>query len=206
LLIELFLAKKPELLARIQEQAKAPLKDTAAVNASRWALYERLKELGLPVETGTGGRTKWNRSVRSLPKTHWLDASCVGASTPAVLLVEQVQPLLITAKGHGSRQMCLMDERGFPRSRPKGARKVKGFQTGDIVKAVVPSGSKSGTYRGRVAIRATGSFNITTNHQTVQGISYRFCTIMHQCDGYRYGHGSFAPQAPRKEDLLPPQV
>ena len=46
------------------------------------ALYERLVALGLPVEVGSGGRTKYNRSRQSIPKTHWTDAACVGASTP----------------------------------------------------------------------------------------------------------------------------
>jgi 5-methylcytosine-specific restriction endonuclease McrA len=53
----------------IQAQAKQPLRDVAAVNTTRWALYERLQVTGLPVETGTGGRTKWNRTKRELPKT-----------------------------------------------------------------------------------------------------------------------------------------
>ena len=93
----------------LQAQAKQPLNDAAAVNATRWALYERLKATGLPVETGTGGRTKWNRVVRKLPKTHWLDAVCVGASTPAVLQVQGVSPLLITATGHGTQQADVQD-------------------------------------------------------------------------------------------------
>jgi hypothetical protein len=29
---------------------------TTAVNASRWALFEKLKTTGLPVEVGSGGR------------------------------------------------------------------------------------------------------------------------------------------------------
>ena len=62
----------------IQAQARAPLRDAAAVNATRWALYHRLVQTGLPMETGTGGRTKWNRTTRELPKTHWTDAACVG--------------------------------------------------------------------------------------------------------------------------------
>src|SRR5262249_58916079 len=66
----------------VQAQAQRPLRDAAAVNVSRWALYRRLREIGLPVETGTGGRTKWNRTRWGLPKTHWLDAVCVGVSTP----------------------------------------------------------------------------------------------------------------------------
>ncbi|HEV8194227.1 MAG TPA: RNA-guided endonuclease IscB, partial [Ktedonobacterales bacterium] len=87
----------------VQAQAKLPLKDAAAVNASRWALYRRLRATGLPVEVGTGGRTKWNRTVRELPKTHWLDAACVGASTPPVLQVRGVLPLQITATRRESR-------------------------------------------------------------------------------------------------------
>src|SRR6266851_6829360 len=82
-------------------------------------LYRRLHALGLPVETGTGGRTKYNRVQRGQPKTHWLDAACVGASTPESLHLAGVVPLFITANGHGRRQMCLMDTRGFPRTKPK---------------------------------------------------------------------------------------
>ena len=45
-----FLAKKPEVLQKIQRQAKTPLKDAAAVNSTRYTLLERLKATGLPVE------------------------------------------------------------------------------------------------------------------------------------------------------------
>lgn len=76
-----FLKKKPERLARIVAQARQPLKDAAAVNTTRWALFERLKETGLPVETGSGGLTKFNRTTRTIPKTHWSDAACVGRSS-----------------------------------------------------------------------------------------------------------------------------
>ena len=196
--IRVFLAKKPDVLAHILAQAKAPLRDAAAVNTTRWMLYEQLKALSVPVECGSGGRTKYNRVSRGLGKVHWLDASCVGASTPEQLHMASVVPLLVTANGHGSRQMCLMDKRGFPRSGPKQAKRVKGFQTGDIVKAVVPSGVKSGTYVGRVAVRATGSSNITTKEgKTIQGISHRYCTSLQTCDGYSYQKGDAAfPPAP----------
>jgi len=181
-----FLKGKPDTLERALAHAKAPLKDAAAVNATRWALCERLKQKGLPVETGTGGRTKFNRMTQGLDKQHWVDAACVGASTP-VLLIDRVRPLLIKATGHGNRQMCLMDRYGFPRTGPKSAKVVHGFQTGDMVKAVVPTGKKVGTYIGRVAVRATGSFNVTTKtHGTVQGIGYKACVILHKTDGYSY--------------------
>ena len=184
-----FLAHKPELLATLLAQAKAPLKDAAAVNTTRWALYERLKDLGFSVECGSGGLTKYNRSQRGLPKQHWVDASCVGESTPQRLHLRVVVPLLITANGHGSRQMCLMDKRGFPRTRPKQARQVEGYQTGDIVKAVVTSGKKMGVHVGRVAVRATGFFNIATLTGTIEGISQRFCRQLHRVDGYSYQYG-----------------
>ncbi len=71
---------------KLQAQAKLPLKDAAAVNATRWALYHALKATGLPVETGTGGRTKYNRTRLGLAKSHWADAACVGASTPGTMV------------------------------------------------------------------------------------------------------------------------
>jgi 5-methylcytosine-specific restriction endonuclease McrA len=184
--IAVFLAKKPDVLGRILAQAKKPLKDAAAVNSTRWALFERLKATGLPVECGSGGRTKFNRVSRGLQKAHWLDAACVGASTPPVLLVSQIKPLRIKATGHGSRQMCLMNKFGFVRTGPKEAKKMKGFQTGDMVRAVVTKGKKIGTYVGKVAVRSSGSFNMTTKAGMIKDVSYRFCTTLHKSDGYSY--------------------
>jgi hypothetical protein len=156
------------------------------VNTTRWKLFECLKALGLPVECGSGGLTKYNRVTRGLEKAHWRDAACVGKSTPETVQIAGVKPLLIKANGHGSRQMCRMNKYGFPRTSPKQTSVVNGFQTGDMVRAVVTSGVKIGTYVGKVAVRATGSFNITTLERTVQGISHRFCTVVHHCDGYSY--------------------
>jgi hypothetical protein len=187
-----FLKKRSDVLKKILAQTKAPLKDAAAVNSTRWELYQRLQQTGLPVECGSGGRTKFNRVTRTLEKAHWLDAACVGASTPPVLQIKQVKPLLITATGHGSRQMCAVDTFGFPRTGPKGAKKVKGFQTGDMVRAVVTKGARVGTYVGKVAIRATGSFNITTKAGKVTDISYRYCTPVQKSDGYRYSQAETA--------------
>lgn len=185
--VQVFLKNKPDILKRILAHTKAPLKDAAAVNTTRWTLYERLQATGLPVECGTGGRTKFNRVTQGLDKHHWIDAACVGASTPDILHVERVKPLLITATGHGCRQMCLMDRRGFPRTKPKEAKIVKGFQTGDIIKAIVTKGTKVGTYVGRVAVRATGSFDISTRtHGKVEGIGYKYCTMLQTNDGYSY--------------------
>ena len=191
---------------KIMAQTKVPLKDASAINATRWELFRRLQSLGLPIECGSGGLTKYNRTRRQLPKMHWCDAACVGKSTPLQLQSEHVSPLMIIASGHGCRQRCLMDRFGFPRTAAKDATFVKGFQTGDIVKARVTSGKKVGTSVGRVAVRATGSFDITTNHGKVCGIGYRSCRVLHKRDGYSYRQGDPLPIAPQKERLLPPQV
>jgi len=65
-------------------------------------------------------------------------------------------------------------------------KKHFGFQTGDIVKAVVTKGKKVGTYVGRVLCRATGSFDITTVTGRVAGINNKYCSFIHRSDGYSY--------------------
>jgi len=192
--LEDFLADRPEVLARVQAQRKAPLKDAAVVNSTRWALYERLGTLGLPLETGSGGLTKWNRQSRELPKGHWIDAACCGPSTPPVLRLQTVRPWLIEAKGRQSRQMVNVDHLGFPRSKPKGPSRVRGFRTGDLVKAVVPPhlGAK-GVHSGRVLVRTRGIFDIQTRHGRVKDIPARYCHSLHQNDGYIYQLGAALP-------------
>lgn len=184
--LEVFLQNRPELLKKITAMAEAPLRDAAAVNATRWDLFRTLQAIGLPLETGSGGLTKFNRCSRNLPKTHWLDAACVGKSTPEIFNTINLTPLKITAMGHGSRQMCRPDKYGFPRTSAKSLRVVNGFQTGDMVRAVVPTGKKAGKYVGRAAVRKSGSFNIKTNGTTIQGISWKCCTKIHAVDGYAY--------------------
>ena len=152
-----------------------------------------MKNTGLLVTTGTGGQTKFNRTQQSLAKTHWLDAACVGDTPELEILTEQ--PLLIKCTGHGLRQVVHVDKYGFPRKNKASqlvrksaiVKQVKGFQTGDIVRAVVTKGKKIGSYLGKVAVRSSGSFNIKTVSETVQGISHRYCRQLHQKDGYVYG-------------------
>jgi 5-methylcytosine-specific restriction endonuclease McrA len=73
-----FLADDPERLACILSQLDKPLSTAAAVNATRNAVFFGLRAIGLPVEASTGGWTKWNRYRFGIPKTHALDAVCVG--------------------------------------------------------------------------------------------------------------------------------
>jgi 5-methylcytosine-specific restriction endonuclease McrA len=168
--------------AHVKARAKAPLKDAAAVNATRWALFNRLKEFG-PVETGSGGLTKFNRTRRGLPKAHWIDAACVGRETPEKLDVSNVHPLRIRATGHGSRQMCRTNKYGFPKAHRTHKRMYMGFQTGDIVKADIPGGKYAGRHIGRLSgVRQRPSF-------TLNGFDAhpKYLKQIHRADGYEYG-------------------
>lgn len=183
--IEDFLIKKPDLLKQIQAQQKRPLKDAAAVNSTRWALFHRLEHTGLPVIVGSGGLTKFNRTRFDLPKNHWLDAACVGVVESINVLIDL--PLRVKCAGHGTRQMCGTDKFGFP-TRHRSNKSIHfGFQTGDIVKAVVPTGKKAGSHSGRVLCRTSGSFDITTHKGRVAGINHKYCQPIHKKDGYSYG-------------------
>jgi len=172
----------------IQAKAKQPLKDAAAVNTTRWALFERLKLTGLPVEAGTGGRTKINRFSQGYPKAHWIDAACVGESGEAIVLNPSHITLSIKATGHGSRQMCRTDKYGFPTRHRLRQKRHFGFQTGHIVKARVPTGKYAGTHVGRVACRTTGSFDIATTAGKVT-VSHKLLKTLHHSDGYTYEKG-----------------
>jgi 5-methylcytosine-specific restriction endonuclease McrA len=183
--IEVFLAGKPKVLAHVKAQAKAPLKDAAAVNATRWALYGALKATGLQVECGSGGRTKYNRIQLGIPKSHALDAACVGKVE--ALSGWEIPTLSVKATGRGAYCRTRLTPHGFSRGYLTRQKNIRGFQTGDMVRAVVPIGKKTGTHIGRVAVRASGSFNVQTLTGVVQGINAKHCTILHRGDGYSYG-------------------
>jgi 5-methylcytosine-specific restriction endonuclease McrA len=186
LAIEDFLKGRKDLLATILKGAKTPLKDAAAVNASRYAIGKALKIFALPISFWSGGRTKHNRCQQNYPKDHWVDAACVGVMGEKVYIPPQLKPLHIKADGRGSRQKCLSDKYGFPRTAPKAAKRVFGFQTGDFVEARVTKGKKTGRYVGRVAVRSVGNFNIKSNGKIVSDINHRYCRILQKMDGYSY--------------------
>ncbi|GIK38048.1 MAG: hypothetical protein BroJett011_18810 [Chloroflexota bacterium] len=175
-----FLAGRPDKLRSILAQAKTPLKAAAVVNSIRWAIGNQLKAMGLPVSFFSGGRTKFNRVTYGYPKDHWIDAVCVGEK-PAIIPAK-LSPLHVKAMGWGSRQMCRMNKYGFPRTTAKQFRQVKGFRTGDLVKAIVSTGKKVGVHQGRVAVRAKGSFRVGQ----VDGISWQYCHLIQRQDGYDY--------------------
>jgi len=161
---------------------KTPKHASIIQSARTYTLNELAKDF--KVTTGEGWETYANRKELNLPKQHYYDAMCIGENYKYKIVTNKV--LEVKAQGRGSRQMCRMDRFGFPRTKGKGSKVVKGFQTGDIVKAVVTKGKKIGTYLGKVAVRVNGNFNITTTLETIQGINFKYCKTIQKGDGYAY--------------------
>ena len=166
----------------IQKQALKPLRDAAAVNATRFAVGEVLKAHGLRLTFWSEGRTKHNRTKQGYPKVHWIDAACVGESGAQVSLDPKASVLRVKAMGHGKRQMCGTDKYGFPVQHRSNKNVHFGFKTGDIARAVVPRGKLAGVHTGRVTVRASGSFRLGAT----DGISHKYCTPLYRKDGYSY--------------------
>lgn len=165
----------------IQEQANKTLRDAGIMNATRWKLYKILQLIDIPIEVSTGSQTKFNRIKQNLPKTHWLDAVCVGKSTPEKLKVDKVILLQIKATGHGSRQMCKVNKYGFPINHRTRKRFFWGFKTGDIAKAIILKGKYIGTYIGKVIVRKRPSFGFNGFD-----VHPKYLKKVHIADGYSY--------------------
>lgn len=175
-------------LLKVIKKLKEPLKDAAMMNATRWALYRRLKGTGLPVECSTGARTKYNRLRMGLPKAHYYDAVCVGASIPEKIIIKQKYAVIWTAVGRGNRKMCNTDKYGFSTSHRTKRKMHFGFKTGDLVVAEIFEGKYAGRWVGRVAVRASGYFDIKDGlgRHICQGISHRHMKLLQRADGWQY--------------------
>lgn len=170
------------------EPKKLP-KDAAIVQSARNYMVQEITKIVSDTTTHDAWLTKYNRDELGLPKEHYYDALSVGDIQDYKFLTDKI--LVISAKGRGSRQMCRVDKYGFPRTSAKASKSVKGFQTGDIVKAIVPTGSKQGKYLGRVAVRSSGIFNIKTKKDLAQDIGYKYCRLIQKGDGYSYNYKGF---------------
>jgi hypothetical protein len=173
--VEVFLKRKPDLLNRLLAKAKAPLRDAAAVNATRWALHKRLNETGLPVTVGSGAQTKYNRKQLGWDKAHWLDAAAVGEVGSLYLATET--PLTVACKGQGGRQKAALNRYGYP-TRYNALKPIKGWRSGDVAycKGQV----------GRVTPRSKGSFAVTPKEGKPLSGKPEILHRIHRFDGYTY--------------------
>jgi hypothetical protein len=164
-----------------KKQIKAPLKDAAAVNATRWMLWEALQDTGLPVEASSGGRTKWNRTRLGIAKTHALDAACVGEADALKRLGEDAHP---HDQGDGARPILPHQRQRERLSRrlrhvPQARLRLPSRRHGAGRSA---EGARKGIHVGRVGLRARGSFKVGI----VNDISWKHCRLLQRADGYGY--------------------
>ncbi|MGP3914079.1 RNA-guided endonuclease IscB [Nonomuraea sp. 10N515B] len=181
--VRAFLADRPAVLARVLAHAKAPLRDATAVNSTRRALYRALAATVLPIGCGSGGRTKWNRHRNGIPKSHTLDALHVGQLDHVVSWPSQV--LVVAATGRGTYCRTRTDAFGFPRLRLPRTKQIHGYQTGDLVRAIVPKGKYAGTHTGRVSVRTSGYHTIQTPSGRLD-TSHKHLRLLQRADGYAY--------------------
>ena len=181
--------------SEVQVKAKMSLRDAAMMNATRYKTLDVLQEFGLPIETGTGGRTKYNRIRAGLDKSHWADAVCVGASTPESWrpvkgAIHSIRPKSYARRGR--RQACLVDKFGFPRTKGKSGVRFNGYQTGDIVKVDVKQGKLVGTYKGRLSAQSGARFTFYPKKKGLpSGAKYADIVKLIDRDGsYEYSYKS----------------
>lgn len=162
----------------------------AWVNSTRRYVEKALFNRFGDVECGSGGRTKHNRTMLGLPKDHHYDALCVG-TVPDGGYADRTggHCLYVKAMGHGNRLLGHLNKCGVITEKFHAPKRVMGFQTGDMVRAIIPQGARSkyvGTYTGRVNIRSSGYFDVKAlggGHATVRA---EFCRLLQHADGYQY--------------------
>ena len=133
---------------RVQSALRAaakPMKDAQAVNTIRWKISETLKNTGMPLSHGTGGKTRHNRKQAGLPKTHYYDA----ASVNCIPIDDGKHPVLaIHAVGYGHRRglgdfQTIQTAPGFKRPY-KRIEHCQGFAKLDIVEIQTRKGRFTG--------------------------------------------------------------
>ncbi|MEU0164969.1 RNA-guided endonuclease IscB [Streptomyces iakyrus] len=192
-----FLADRADRLAVILPQLRAPLDDAATMNATRWQLTDAMSALGKPVHAWAGGLTAANRLAMGLAKTHTMDALCVGPLDHASgdrIVRYPAHVLTARATGRGSYARTTPDSHGFPRLLRTRAKQHFGYITGDLVRAVVPRGTWSGTWTGRVSVRARGQHSVTTPVGRIN-VSHRYLRLLQRGDGYQWGIRPEPPQS-----------
>ena len=139
--------KLRKAVKRTKSRESRSLADMSVVNTIRWKVFGALESFGLPVVTGTGGKTKRNRIESGLPKTHYFDAACVAGRVYSHEYQNTALAILnIKAKGYGQRDLFKFSAgENKNKIRLKGKKNAKQKSHGFIV--------------GGKKITASGGFN-----------------------------------------------
>ena len=95
--------------------------------------------------------------------------------------------------------MCTPNKYGFPTKHRTRCKTFLGFQTGDMVRAVLPSGKFAGTHVGRLAVRESGVFDLRTGLGKISPVRHKYCKTVHRNDGYMYAFSTFVRYPRRLE-------
>jgi hypothetical protein len=180
---------------RLRDRVGPPLNDAAAIAAAGWALSEALAGTGLPVEASSGDRTKFNRARLGIPKTHALDAACIGEI--GARLGWQQPTLAIKASARADCCQTKLTAHCIPPGYCMRSRSARGFQTGDMVRAEAPTGNKAGTHVGRAAVAGNGSLRVGN----ADAINATYCKLLHRADGCCYARQPARPSRPEERGL-----
>jgi len=165
---------------RLSFDRRREIKNPQGHNAARTAVCKKLGQI--LYGDGPGHR-------KSIPYVSPAPAQeLVSKVSPAPVISKTHSTLLIKSVGRGMRRVCNMDKYGFPRSKARRFKRIKGFSAGDHVRMVIPHGKYEGSYVGVIAgIRATGRHAvkvhdepnlITTNAENL--------ALIQRADGYSY--------------------
>ena len=109
----------------------ASLRDAAAMNITRWTVYNRLKDKDIPVHLTYGYVTKHTRIANGLGKAHAVDARCISGH-PAVIPSEELL-FYKQLRRHNRKVMKSNMLKGGRWKRNQAPRDIKGFRLFDIV-------------------------------------------------------------------------
>lgn len=168
--------------ARIMDpDTKVPmLRDATFMGIMRWAVWDRLKELGMSMHMTFGYRTAEARKQYDLPKDHRIDARCISGHPDAEPADEYY--FLKKVRCHNRQIHKMKVPKGGVRKRNQAEYEVKGFRLFDKVEY---KGNRHYFIFGR---RKTGIFSVRDmngNKATKCGdISYRNLKLIEPQSGY----------------------
>ena len=133
--VEEFLAGQHDRLTRIKRQQQASLQSAAHMNALIPFVVRDVRSMGIPVTETDAVNTAFNRKQLGIKKSHVNDAAALGEPTALLNVPEKIT--VITATGHGKRQMLTqLSKYGTPRfqlgavGKHRGTGRIAGWPRG----------------------------------------------------------------------------
>ncbi len=170
---------------RLKLKRSPSLRDAAAMNVMRWAVYNRLKaEFAVPVQLTYGYKTKCVRIENDIEKSHCADAFCIAGNIGA-LRMDGILLGRCIARHNRSLHRQVTEKGGRRRSTVAphyiGASKLQRFDT------VLHDGKEcivSGSTNGRPVLRTIdwklATHSASVNYKTIKFLARKHSSILYQ--------------------------